>query len=483
VIHDVAAPLISCSIASALAILAVLLIRKSFRARFGAQLAYALWLAVPLSVVTTLLPVPVHTLRASSAATDAASSAIAVPVATVGRLVVLDLQTYGVFAWIFGVVASAAVMARQQRRFLRAMGGLSADENGTLRSDTGVGCPVLIGVLSPRIVLPADFEQEYCPDERELILAHEVTHLRSGDAQINATVAAIRCVFWFNPLVHFAATRFRIDQELACDARVVSQFPAARQTYAAAMLKSHTVEPESLFGCQWSSPNPLKERITMLTRPLPNRTRTVCGLALAVALLASGGYGAWAAQPARIVSEQRGSDADLRAELDRFAPKGVSVESVRADGTVLQIVGHAQNSADVARFVKDLGGIAWLSKVDLKSVRLDNGRMAFEIASSRSERHQGLSDNDAAELGQAFKQHLQRMAPDGVVVGDVGLSNSGGVEISGSAEDMRAVTAFVAKITSAKLFDAQSAVTTTAGSGGSVQYKIANHIEIRMSSL
>src|SRR4029077_12446784 len=163
-----------------------------------------------------------------------------------------------------------------------------------LRAESTCGCPALVGAIRPRIVLPADFEQRYDGRERELILAHERTHRARGDAQANALAALLRCVFWFNPLVYFAASRFRFDQELACDAAVISRFPEARRSYADAMLKTQLAVLGLPVGCHWQSSHPLKERIAMLKKPLPGRTRAALGAGIAVALTISGTYSAWA---------------------------------------------------------------------------------------------------------------------------------------------------------------------------------------------
>ena len=108
-----------------------------------------------------------------------------------------------------------------------------------LAADPSVG-PALVGVLRPRLVLPADFETRFDAQERALILAHEEVHRVSGHTVVNALVEVARCASWFNPLVHLAATRLRADQELACDAAVIAAHPSERRAYAQALLKSST---------------------------------------------------------------------------------------------------------------------------------------------------------------------------------------------------------------------------------------------------
>lgn len=286
------------TLASSAAIFLILLLRKPLRQRFGAQAGYALWALVPASALVALLPAPVAPdvplMTFAGVAPDAAKT---IPLAVAVTPSIDPMPWLGV-VWLLGIIVCAALFLRQQRRFVRALGSLSPDTDRTFRAQTTAGCPALVGALRPHIVLPVDFERRYDSAERELILAHERAHRARGDAQVNAFVAALRCLYWFNPLIHLAASRFRFDQELACDAVVIARFPQARRPYADAMLKTQLADLGLPAGCHWQSSHPLKERIAMLKKPLPGRARTALGLGLVVALVAGGSYAAWAAQPA-----------------------------------------------------------------------------------------------------------------------------------------------------------------------------------------
>src|SRR3546814_10618324 len=74
-------------------------------------------------------------------------------------------------------------------------------------------------------------------------------------------MAALRCVYWFNPLLWIAADRFRRDQELACDATVVARHPHARRAYGEAMVKTQLSAMPAPLACHWFGGHPLKERI------------------------------------------------------------------------------------------------------------------------------------------------------------------------------------------------------------------------------
>jgi beta-lactamase regulating signal transducer with metallopeptidase domain len=293
--------LVKTNLAAAAAILVVLVLRRPIRTRFGARAAYALWMAPLLAAVAANLPHP------------AAASFVAPVVPSVGVTAdgviaqapagfATDWSVVFMAAWVAGAFAMAALLMRRQLRFVASLGRLELVAGASPRlfraQNSGVG-PAVIGVLRPRIIAPADFERCFAVDEQALILAHERTHLLAGDAAINAAVCVAQCLGWFNPLVHVAARLLRIDQELACDAAVIAQFPEARRRYAELLLKTQLIAEPLPLGCNWpaAAEHPLKERITMLKSPPPARTSRVLGIAAVAGLSLAGACAAWSAQP------------------------------------------------------------------------------------------------------------------------------------------------------------------------------------------
>lgn len=293
---ELIAALVEATVAGSAAMLLVLALRRPVRAALGASAAYALWLCVPMALLAVLLP-------------RGADAAMALPVAwQIGPAVAvvasaqpqsgMEWQAMLASLWLVGALASALLLAWQQRRFRRALGLLRRREDGLYQSRTATaGLPAVTGVLRPRILLPADFERRYTAQEQDLVLQHERLHVRRGDLVANALAASLRCVFWFNPLLPPVLRRFRLDQELACDERVIARNPRARRPYGEAMLKTHFDELPLPLGCHWQAQHPIKERIDMLKRPTPSPLRWMATILLASGLTASVGYTAWAAQP------------------------------------------------------------------------------------------------------------------------------------------------------------------------------------------
>lgn len=287
------------TLASSAAVLLVRLLRKPMRAAAGARAAYWLWLLVPAMTAAVLLPAPSSVL-VSAQMTFPEQIRSALAVATVGeptsnRVVLINLA---LAIWAVGACAMFLSMLARQRSFVRSLGVLRRDADGLYRCDVVVA-PMLVGAWRSKIVVPADFECRYSLEERELVVAHERAHELRRDVAINAAASFALCLSWFNPLMYRALAWLRMDQELACDALVLSQRGEVRRRYADALFKAQLATESAWrqpMGCHWQSIHPLKERISMLKRPLPGRSRRLVGLAAIVAFTGVASYAAWAGQ-------------------------------------------------------------------------------------------------------------------------------------------------------------------------------------------
>lgn len=282
----------------AAAIVLVLVLRTPARRWFGARVAYALWLLPPLLGATCFLPGRIETMTLSAPTQAAPVSAAAFPIET--------LTPFALALWGAGALASLALLALRQRRFVSALGRLRERRElgrGVYGAETSAAGPAVIGALRPRIVAPADFDARYSADEQRIVLAHERAHVEQCDPLINAVAALIQCVSWFNPAAHIGAKALREDQELACDERVLANAAGARRAYAEALLKTHIAHNAVPIGCAWPPANlkAIKERIAMLKRAAPSRTRLTLGGGCVLLATASACAVAWAAQPPRAV--------------------------------------------------------------------------------------------------------------------------------------------------------------------------------------
>lgn len=266
----------------------------------GAALAYRSWWLLPLVLIAAYLPLPRLPITETAPVMVMASALRAPGVPADASQWPLLLLT----VWLLGAVAMAGISWRAQRRFEHALGALQPRADGSWQASGDPGLPALVGLWRPRIVVGPDFEQRFSPAEQELILRHEHSHRRHGDPWANATLAALRCVFWFHPLLPWAARRFLRDQELACDARTVDPHPALRRLYANALLKAQLVHPVAPMACHWRSPPMLKERIAMLKEHKRKTLPWLTGQVLVVGMCVGLGTVAWAGQGTAVAADR-----------------------------------------------------------------------------------------------------------------------------------------------------------------------------------
>lgn len=93
--------------------------------------------------------------------------------------------------------------------------------------------PVVMGILRPRILLPASMN----PETAQNILMHERTHIRRGDHITKPLFLMITALHWFNPLVWLAYCLAVRDMEMAVDEAVLRAAPQDnRKQYASELL-------------------------------------------------------------------------------------------------------------------------------------------------------------------------------------------------------------------------------------------------------
>ncbi len=293
--REAIALLVQATLVGSAAIALVLLARQPLRRAFGARVAYAAWWLVPAALAALAIPSAPSGDVAAIGVRFAAPLGVAADFA--GREAGFPWQPWALGAWAVGTMVFALLMASTQAKFRAALGALRPHGDAWRAEHVAEGLPATVGLLAPRIVVPADFDSRYDARQRDLVLAHERTHVVRGDAWANLAMCWLRCLCWFNPLVHVAARRIRHDQELACDAIVVACHPHSRRAYGDALFQAQCAAQASPLGCHFGFGHPLKERIAMLREPIATRRRRIAGNAAVAVLAAVAAFAAWASQP------------------------------------------------------------------------------------------------------------------------------------------------------------------------------------------
>ncbi len=193
-------------------------------------------------------------------AADAASAAAAAPslgetvMAVADRAVaqwpLREALPWLVAAWLFGVTVLAARSLwqwRRLRRLVRTATPVGPEWDARLDrlcrrfalrrpvrllASAAALTPMLIGWLKPVVLLPASLLSGFTPQQVELIVAHELGHIRRADYLANLFQVVIETVLFYHPVVHWISREVRNARESCCDELVLSLARGDRLAYA-----------------------------------------------------------------------------------------------------------------------------------------------------------------------------------------------------------------------------------------------------------
>ncbi len=217
------------------------------------------------------------------------------------------LSLYFTVIWMSGVVLTLLPLLIGQRYIRRIM--LCAEEItdpeirielrrtsekfGTyckvlLLHSPAISMPVTFGILKPLIVLPSNWRtwpQGAC----QAALLHEYAHVQRRDVAWQLLARVTCAIYWFHPLAWYAASRLRIERELACDDFVLTTGQSATE-YASHLVSiakaCHERTPEP--GLAMAQVNGLEKRIRAIldhSRSHDPVSRTLSAIFLLIALV------------------------------------------------------------------------------------------------------------------------------------------------------------------------------------------------------
>lgn len=120
--------------------------------------------------------------------------------------------------------------------------------------------PLTFGVFRPTVLLPEDLPVGDA--QFQLVLAHELAHIRRKDCLRKLLLTVCLCLYWWNPLVWMMVWLANRDMELACDEAVLRALgPDCRKAYALTLLDMAQRNPKSAPLCSGFAKSSAEERI------------------------------------------------------------------------------------------------------------------------------------------------------------------------------------------------------------------------------
>jgi beta-lactamase regulating signal transducer with metallopeptidase domain len=150
--------------------------------------------------------------------------------------------------------------------------------------------PMIWALSRPaRLLVPGGLWGNLNLPGRNLLLAHELAHLRRGDHWVRMLEMLVAGLYWWNPVVWWARHRLRDAAEQCCDAWVVAVFPESAADYAATLVESaaflsrHGAAVPA--GANGLGPVPLlRRRVTMVMNDKTSPRMSWIGLAALMAV-------------------------------------------------------------------------------------------------------------------------------------------------------------------------------------------------------
>jgi beta-lactamase regulating signal transducer with metallopeptidase domain len=241
-------------------------------------------------------------------------------------VLLLSLRTFGGWVLVQRLKAKglSAVPESLDATFARLREALRISAPVRLCQSALVRVPTALGWLRPVVLVPAGALVGLSASQLELILAHELAHIRRRDYLVNLLQTAVETLLFYHPAVWWVSGRMRIERELCCDDLAVAACgnPVG---YARALADLESLGTRPPVLAMAASGGSLFDRVARLVTPPGPLSRTSRGLATvlgagALALVFSLGSSLLGVPPAEDVA---------RAEPAQENPTASVVENPR----------------------------------------------------------------------------------------------------------------------------------------------------------
>ena len=200
--------------------------------------------------------------------------------------------------------------------------------------------PAVLGWVRPVVLLPAKALTGLSEEQMEMIIAHELAHIRRLDGFVNLFQIGVETLLFYHPAVWWVSQRIRTEREHCCDDEAVGvSGDALNYARALTLMESWRTAPSLVMAANRS---PLSERVVRLLGldGAAGRFR-VAGMAVAVTCLA----GAMLAGNAFLGVAQAALGSKASANREQGV-SGVAVVEEQESGSVIVVrPGNARTAA------------------------------------------------------------------------------------------------------------------------------------------
>jgi len=331
--------------------------------------------------------------------------------------------------WVFGSLIVLAFSLWRINRFHRFLGELAEDAPATvLRAAEDIAARIGLkqlprirtasAAVSPlvwwaggrvQVVIPDRLVEQFDDEQLQWLLGHELAHVRRGDHFVRwiEWLACVCC--WWNPLVWWARSHLRANEEICCDALVVSCLSPQPREYAYSLLTvietlaQPAVRPP-VVASEMSSGGFLERRLKVIISGSTKKTTAwvlagllLCALIvlpLSFAISGTKGEG----KPKSSAAEQK--EVESKEQKIKAAVKAGELTPEEAEAMLKEL--HAKTADEE-------GGVDWAAEEQKIKAAVEAGELTPKEAEAKlNDLHERMADEhmaqELAQIGKKLKQ-------------------------------------------------------------------------------
>lgn len=257
-------------------------------------------------------------------------------------------------------------------------------------------CPVVVGVVSPVVIVPSSVLLMMSPEQVRMVLAHELAHIRRYDHVVNMVQVLIETVLFYHPVVWWMSRSVRLEREHCCDDAAVRQCGDARG-FARALTELEEIRQSSRALLAINDGGSLMNRVKRIIDGTPNRRGMISIRVLGV-LLASMVIGFAACANSALRENTRGGvlpdalrSAEASGETTAEQANERGAVGSEADVETLRFPGLGPDAPEIHR-EHEMGTFAYLERTLQPTIieqvieDVNAGRITEQEGSARLER-------------------------------------------------------------------------------------------------
>jgi TonB family protein len=188
-------------------------------------------------------------------------------------VLLLSLRAWRQWRELKALVRMAELMPLWQGRVTAMASRFGLRRHVTVLCSKVIATPALVGWIRPVILLPMVVACNFPAVQIELILAHELAHLRRWDPLANLFQVVLETLHFYHPVVHWISRDVRNEREICCDELALSISGGSRHEFVTALAELGELRVQHGSLLLAASGGVLLDRVQQIVLPMHGAVR------------------------------------------------------------------------------------------------------------------------------------------------------------------------------------------------------------------